>query len=396
MPVTINQVSIQSDNGTLESGEALTAWAELANTGNTEAHATVTFTIDGTARGDTTIDLSPNDTQWVQVAVGEVAAGGHDLGASAAVDDGMSSSMANNGISFTVDAAQARQPQVEIGQLMVRPHTNVEHADGTAWTGDTIGMWVQVRNGDDSPADVVVSFRVDGGEWESETVSVTAGGEVWAQHDAPAQSVGSHTFEVWASMDTENQSLVVGSDTASLNVVEGNASFQPIDVQLTLHDFRGRPLEGRAIFTRFHGQEGGIAGGAETVEGAMTSSGVWTSPNASIPPQGTMTVMAVSVGGAEEASEPIEGSVRYRIQEGQTALGFTVKQGFRESTVTARSLRGVREQLSTELNAGIEIEVISIGGSAATESEETREFETSVEWKVRFGTTSFEFEGDAE
>ena len=33
MPVSINQVSIQSANGTLESGESLTAWAELANTG---------------------------------------------------------------------------------------------------------------------------------------------------------------------------------------------------------------------------------------------------------------------------------------------------------------------------------------------------------------------------
>src|SRR5262245_55654435 len=104
MPVTINQVSIQSDNGPLDSGEPLTAWAELANSGDSQAHATVTFTIDGSARGDTSIDLSPNDTQWVQVAVGEVTAGGHELEASAAIDDGMSSSMANNGISFNVNA----------------------------------------------------------------------------------------------------------------------------------------------------------------------------------------------------------------------------------------------------------------------------------------------------
>ena len=203
--------------------------------------------------------------------------------------------------------------------------------------------------------------------------------------NAPAQEVGSHTFEVWASMETDNQSVVVGSDTATLNVVAANASFQPIDVQLTLHDFRGRPLEGRAIFVQFLGQEGDRAGGAETVEGTMASRGVWTSPNASIPPRGSMTVMAVSIGGAEEASEPIEGSVRYHIADGATALGFTVRQAFEERTITARSLRAVREQLSAEMNAGLEIEVISIGGSVATESEESREFETSVEWKVRYG-----------
>lgn len=399
MSVTINEVSIQSDNGTIEAGESLTAWAELNNAGETHAHATVTFTVDGAARGDASVDLSPNDTQWVQVVVGELSAGGHELEATAAIDDGMSSSQASNGISFNVgpgaSGAGTHQPQVEIGQLTVRPHTNVEHEDGTAWTGESIGMWVKVRNADSTPAEVNVSFRVDDGEWQSQTVSVPAGGEAWAQHDAPAQQAGSHTFEVWASMETENQSMVVGSDTATLNVVAGNASFQPIDVQLTLHDFRGRPLEGRAIFVQFIGQEGDSAGGAETVEGAMASRGVWTSPNASIPPRGTMTVMAVSIGGADEASEPIEGSVRYHLGDGDTALGFTARQAFEERTITARSLRAVREQLSAEMNAGLEIEVISIGGSVATESEESREFETSVEWKVRYGRAAFEFEADA-
>ena len=118
MSVTINQVSIQSDNGTIEAGESLTAWAELANTGDSQAHATVTFAIDGASRGETTVDLSPSDTQWVQVVVGEVTAGGHELEATAAIDDGMSSSMANNGLSFNVGAggggAEPQQPQVQI------------------------------------------------------------------------------------------------------------------------------------------------------------------------------------------------------------------------------------------------------------------------------------------
>jgi hypothetical protein len=156
MSVTINQVSIQSDTGTIEAGESLTAWAELNNDGDTQARATVTFTIDSSTRGDATIDLSPNDTQWVQAVVGELSAGGHELEATAAIDDGMSSSQASNGISFNVGAGAGgggtHQPQVEIGQLAVRPHTNVEHEDGTAWTGESIGMWVKFRNADSTPA----------------------------------------------------------------------------------------------------------------------------------------------------------------------------------------------------------------------------------------------------
>lgn len=392
MSVSVNEVSIQDDNGRREAGP-MTAYAELVNSGETQARVTITFSIDGVARGDESVELSPGESRWVSAQVGEVHAGGHELEAMAAIDDGMSSSQASNGLSFHVDAPAPHIPQVSIGQLMVRPRTNVTHADGTAWTGEPIGMWVSVKNDDASPAEVHVSFRVDSGEWHSETVTVPAGADTWVQHDLPAQEAGAHTFEVWASMETDQQSILVGSDTATLDVLEGNTSFRPIDVQLTLHDFRGRPLQGRAIFVQFFGQEGDVAGGAETVEGTMASSGVWTSPNASIPPRGTMTVMAVSMGEtADAATEPIEGSVRYQLADSDTALGFTARQAFEERTITARSLRAVREQLSAEMNAGIEIEVISIGGSMATESEETHEFETSVEWKVRYGRPAFEFE----
>ena len=106
-----------------------------------------------------------------------------------------------------------------------------------------------------------------------------------------------------------------------------------------------------------------------------------------------MRVMAVSTG---EADELIEGSTRYRIKDGEDALGFTVSQAHEDATITARSMAAVREQLSTEVSAGLEIEVLSIGGSVATESEQTREFETSVEWKVRYGRNTFEFQGDTD
>ena len=392
MSVTINQVSIQSSNGTIESGEQLTAYAELAN-GDSQAHATVTFSIDGSARGDTSIDLAPNDTQWVQVNVGELAAGGHDLEATAAIDDGMSSSQASNGISFTVNAGTPAQPQVDIGQLSVRAHSNVEHDSGEAWVGERIGMWVEVRNSGSTSADVAVSFRVDGGEWMTQNVTVAGGDQQWVQQDADAQEAGAHNFEVWASMDTADQSVILGTDTATLTVTAANEGWRPIDVQLTLHDFRGQPMAGRAIFVQFMGQDGDTAGGAETVEGTSTSGGVWTGANVSIPPRGTMRVMAVSTG---EADELIEGSTRYRIKDGETALGFTVSQAHEDATITARSMAAVREQLSTEVSAGLEIEVLSIGGSVATESEQTREFETSVEWKVRYGRNTFEFQGDTE
>jgi hypothetical protein len=391
MGITISQVSIQGETGTLNADEQLTAWAELVSDGDQQARAEVTFSIDGSPRATANAELEPFGQQWVQAQVGELAAGGHELEVSAAIDDGMSSSQATSGISFQVTVAQPETPNITMGQLALRPHSNVDHPDGTAWAGEQIAMWVQLENHGSSDADVAVSFQVDGGGWDSQNVTVPAGGDLWVHHDAPAQEVGAHNFEVWASTETADQSIVIGSDTASLNVTEANAGWGSVDVQLTLHDFRGRPMEGRAIFVQFHGQDGTVAGGAETLEGTAASGGVWTSPDVNIPPQGTMRVMAVSTG---DADEPVEGSVRYRLQEGSSTLGFTVRQSFAERTITARSMRAVREQLTAEVNAGIEIEVISIGGSVATEQEETREFETSVEWTVRYGRPAFEFDAD--
>lgn len=393
MPVTINEVSIQSADGTIDSGESLTAYAQLANGGDTDANVTVTFNIDGSVRGDAaTIQLTPGDVQWVQSVVGEIDAGGHDLEVSAAIDDGMSSSHASNGLSFAVAASVPQIPHVELGQFVVRAHSNVEHDAGEAWVGEPIGMWVEVSNRSDVAADVEVSFNVDGGEWVTQTVSLAPGDSRWIQQDADAQAEGVHTFQVWASMDAADQSVLVGNDTATLTVAAANDGWRPIDVQLTLHDFRGQPMSGRAIFVQFIGQDGDNAGGAETVEGTATSGGVWTGADIAVPPRGTMRVMAVSTG---EAAELIEGSTRYRIPDTDDALGFTVQQAFEEATFTARSMAAVRQQLSTEVSAGLEIEVLSIGGSVATEDEVSREYESSVEWKVRYGRNTFLFEGDA-
>lgn len=394
MSITINQVSIQSLDGTVDSGEELTAYAELANDGDTPADVTVTFNIDGSIRGESgPVQLSPGDAQWVQAVIGEIEAGGHELEASAAIDDGMSSSSTSNGISFTVNAAAPVIPNVELGQLVARAHSNVEHDAGEAWVGESIGMWVELTNHSNVDVEVAVSFNMDDGEWSTQSIPLGPGAQQWVQHDAEAPAEGTHTFQVWASMETSDQSVVVGSDTVTMVVTAPNEGWRPIDVQLTLHDFRGQPMAGRAIFVQFMGQDGDNAGGAETVEGTATSGGVWTGADISVPPRGTMRVMAVSTG---EADELIEGSTRYRIRDGETGLGFTVRQAHEDATITARSMAAVRQQLSTEVSAGLEIEVLSIGGSVATEDEVSREFETSVEWKVRYGRNTFEFEGDAE
>lgn len=393
MSVTINQVSIQSADGTLSSGEQLTAYAELANAGDTDADVNVTFNVDGSARGDAaTAYLSPGDSQWVQTHVGAIEAGGHELEVSAAVDDGVSSSQASNGISFVVEADAPSIPDVDIGQLYAQPHSNVEHDAGEAWIGEAIRLSVLVSNHGAEDVEVSVSFNVDDGEWSTQTVPLAGGSQQWVQHDMAAQAEGAHTFAVWASMETSEQSVVVGSDAATLMVTAANEGWRPIDVQLTLHDFRGMPMAGRAIFVQFLGQDGDNAGGAETVEGTATSGGVWTGADISVPPRGTMRVMAVSTG---EADELIEGSTRYRISADETGLGFTVSQAHEDATITARSMAAVREQLSTEVSAGLEIEVLSIGGSVATEDEVSHEYETSVEWKVRYGRNSFEFAADA-
>jgi hypothetical protein len=96
--------------------------------------------------------------------------------------------------------------------------------------------------------------------------------------------------------------------------------------------------------------------------------------------------MAVST---EQPDEPIEHTKTYHLADGQTALVATADQDAGDATIKAKTLQGVKDKLSSEVSAGVEIEVLSVGGKVAGEHEESREYETEVEWHVRYGLPSF-------
>jgi hypothetical protein len=206
------------------------------------------------------------------------------------------------------------------------------------------------------------------------------------QQDFEPLAAGTHTFTAQATTETDTQSVLLGHTQGTLTVAAPNANYGHCNVQFTLHDFRGHPMSGRAVFVQFLGMDGSVADGAETVQGTATTAGILTLANVMMPQRGSLRVMAVSTG---QADEPIEGTHPYHLAEGQTDLQLTAEQDYTDVKVTATDIRGVREQLSTEASAGLEIEVLSIGGKVATEQEQSRQHSEAVEWVVRVGRSSF-------
>lgn len=390
MSVTISQVSVHGADAAPSAGEDLTAYAELTNAGGDTARVEVTFTVDAQTVGTQQAELMAGASQWVQVHLGQLASGGHDLNVVGAVDDGVSSSQAEGGTTFHV--AEPAAPHATIGTPQIRPHSNVEHHAGTAWTGERIGVWVEITNSGTAHMTAAVWISEDGGQSGQHQVTLGPGESQWVQQDFEPLAAGQHTVTATASTETANQSIVLGHSQAVVVVSEPTGSYRRCNVQLTVHDFRGKPMVGRSVFVQFLGMDNSVADGAETVQGAITSSGVLTQAGVMVPDRGSMHVMAVSNG---QPDEPVESTVRYHLAAGQTDIGYTVVQDHTDQKIKARSLAGVKDKLTAEGHAGLEIEVLSIGGSVGTESETSREFETEVEWEVRVGRPSFTFTADA-
>lgn len=390
MSVTITQVSVHGADGAPSAGEDLTAYAEVTNGGGETARIGLNFTLDAQSVGTQQAELMPGASQWVQAHIGQLASGGHDLNVVGAVDDGRSSSQAEGGTTFEVAAPAT--PHVTIGQPQIRPHSNVEHHAGTAWTDERIGVWVEITNSGSTHLTATVWVSEDGGQSGQHQLTLGPSESQWVQQDFEPMAAGQHTVTASASTETANQSVVLGHSQAVVTISAPTSNFHRCNVQLTVHDFRGKPMVGRSVFVQFLGMDNSVADGAETVQGSTASSGVLTQANVMVPDRGSMHVMAVSNG---QPDEPVEGTVRYHLAAGQTDIGYTVVQDHSDQKVKARSLQGVKNKLTAEGHAGLEIEVLSIGGSVGSEDETSREFETEVEWEVRVGRPSFAFTADA-
>jgi hypothetical protein len=386
MTITITQLSVHGANGAPAAGEDLTAYAELTNDAAEPAAVEVTVAIDNQDMGTSHAQVPAVGSEWVQVPLGHLSSGGHDIALRGAVDDGTSSSEVHDGNSFQVAAPPA--PTATLGELTIRAHSNVEHPVGQAWTDERIGVWVEITNTGSAQLHTSVSITNDSGHGGSHDVTLAPNQQQWLQQDFDALVVGTHTFTAQATAETENQSAILAHTQGTLTVTAANAGYAHCNVQLALRDFQGRPMGGRAAFVQFLGMDGTVADGAETVQGTATTGGVLTLPQVMMSPRGSMRVTAVSTG---EAEQLVEGVVPYHLAEHQTDLQFTAEQDHADVRVTATDMQGVRNQLSSEVSAGVEIEVISIGGKVATADETSRQHSEAVEWVVRIGRPSFTF-----
>jgi len=386
MTITITQLSVHGAGGEPAAGEELTAYAELTNDADHSARVEVTVAVDHQDIGTSHAEVAACGSEWVHVALGHLTSGGHDLAVRGAVDDGMSSAEVHNGSSFHVAAPAA--PTATLGPLTIRAHSNVEHPAGQAWTGERIGVWVEITNTGSRQLHTSVSVTNDSGQGGSHEVTLEPNQQQWVQQDFDALAAGTHTFTAQAAAETENQSVILAHAQGTLTVTAATAGYAHCNVQLALRDFQGRPMGGRAAFVQFLGMDGTVADGAETVQGTATTGGVLTLPQVMMSPRGSMRVMAVSTG---EADQPVEGVVPYHLAEHQTDLQYTAEQEHADLRVTATDMQGVRSQLSSEVSAGVQIEVLSIGGKVATEDERSRQHTEAVEWVVRIGRPSFTF-----
>jgi hypothetical protein len=383
MAVRIDQSSVQGTLGEAQEGDNLTASANLVNDGTDPVKVSLSFQIDGTeaARTDGSIDAGASGQ--FSMPVGQLTVGGHTLGVVVGVDDGSSSAQVDHTAPFTVTALPL--PTAEVGSIHIQPHSNVEHPAGHAWSNEKVRVSVLVHNTGTRPLSAEVLLDI-GGHVDKQEVQLAAGEQKWVSSDGGPFAVGVHQITASASTEASNQSVLLGSANGTLTVSEPTAGWHPVNVQIVLHDFRQRPMDGRAIFVEFTGMDSTKAGGAETVEGTAASGGILSRPQITIPPRGAVRIMAVSTGAADE---PIENTAPYHLADGQNDLSITANQEASTAKVTAKSIQGVRDKLSAEMSAGVEIEVLSVGGKMGAEHEESQQFEQDVEWDVRYGRPSF-------
>lgn len=386
MSVTITQLSVHGADGVPAADEELTAYAELSNDADQTAQVELTFAVDSQDVGTVHAELVAGSSQWAQLPIGQLTAGAHDLHARGAVDDGMSSSETDNGISFEV--AAPAPPTATIGGLQIQPHSNVDHPAGEAWTDERIGVRAEITNTGQARLHATVWLSDETGQYGSQEVTLGPGEQQSVHHDFDPLPVGTHTFTVQATTETHNQSVLLGHVQGTLAVSAPTGNYRHCNVQLALRDFRGQPMSGRAVFVQFLAMDGSVAEGAETVEHTTTTSGVLTLPNTMMPARGSMRVMAVSTG---QPDAWIEGIVPYHVPDGQTDLQYVAEQFGSEAHVTATDIKGVREQLSAEFGAGVDIEVIKINGKVAATEEVSHQYSTAVSWDVRVGRQSFTF-----
>ena len=158
------------------------------------------------------------------------------------------------------------------------------------------------------------------------------------------------------------------------------AGWRQADVTVTLKNFLGQPMRGHRAIAEFRAP--GVAAvyqAAEVSGGAVIWSKVW------LKPQGTVRVLAVSTGAPGVAPEGVE---QYTLPASGPLKLEAVQDG-NEVTVSAETSQEAAEKVGVTGKAGVNFEVVELGGEVSSESERKKGSSRSVSWKVILPTSTF-------
>lgn len=393
--VSITSFHVQDADGgdTYVEGRPVTVWVECTSDHADPLTVDGSFSLSNGDGGQAQLQLDAGAAEWMSWQSSSLPAGGVDVSVSLSGEVGMASELfAETGLSFEVQGAAdlgPSTPHVEIDALALQPLSNVDHDDGTAWSDDEVRASAHVVNHGEATGPVAVTIWSSDGQSHVIETELSAGQDEWFAFELQPHVAGTHEIHAAVSWEGPDTSEVLTQTSRQLTVSERGEHWIEANVQISVNDYRGEPLRGYRIFSRFIGMDGTDYYGGETVESTENEAGVVTSAGIHVQREGTVQIMAVGDG---DARAMLEGQLHYTLAEGDTNLAFTADQGVTEQTYRAHSQDEVGEAVQSEFSAGVEIEIIEVGGSVATEQSRSRTYGEAVEWKVRVGLTNLTIE----
>jgi hypothetical protein len=151
------------------------------------------------------------------------------------------------------------------------------------------------------------------------------------------------------------------------------AGWKKVDIIVVARDFRGEPMKTHQMFAEFKAP--GVADqdlGDKVNGGSVSWKDQWLKPN------GTVRLMAVSTGRPDILPE---GVISYKLPS-SGPMTFEVEQSQKEVEVTASSEDEAAHKVGAKGSAGIDWEILKIGGEVSGEDSNSTKKGTSIKYKV--------------
>lgn len=151
------------------------------------------------------------------------------------------------------------------------------------------------------------------------------------------------------------------------------AGWKKVNIIVVARDFRGEPMKTHKMFAEFKAPGVADQDFANNVNGGSVSwKSQWLQPN------GTVRLMAVSTGRPDILPE---GVISYKVPS-SGPMTFEVEQSQKEVEITASSEDEAAQKVGAKGSAGIDWEILKIGGEVSTEDSTSTKTGKSIKYKV--------------